>query len=154
MPDRLEQLPALPGGQLGLRQRAEVVVAAVRQVRPRGQRRRLAVADKGLAAAAEDGLHLLHLGDVQRVVGLVARRDERGHRQPQRVERGHGDLDLRLVVAILAVPELEVGLGRTNIDVGVGGRGVDAKEVGLEVVDADERLVDFGFAVLPGRRAR
>src|SRR5262249_13103105 len=63
---------------------------------------------------------------------------------------GHGDLDLRLVVVILAVAELEQAPLGEGLDVGVGGAHIHAKEVRLEAVNPDGVLVDLALAVLPG----
>jgi hypothetical protein len=82
-------------------------------------------------------LHLLNLRDVQRVVGAVARDDQGGQRQAQRVERGQGHLQLRLVVAILAVAERKLPQFGERLDVGVGRGGIDADEPRVQVVDAD-----------------
>ena len=46
--------------------------------------------------------------------------------------------------------ELEKAEFGENIDVGVGGGGIDAKEVRLEVVNTDGVLVEVGLSVFPG----
>ena len=137
------------GGDLGLRQRAEVKVLGAGQVSPSAQRHPLAIHHKGLATLAEGLLHLLDLWHIQRIIGTVARDDHRGYRHAQRVQGGQGDLDLRQVVAILAVAELDVTQVVLNLDIGVGGAGIDAKEVGLEIVYADDVLVEVHLEVLP-----
>jgi hypothetical protein len=149
-PDRLQQRTALLGGHLRLGQRAKVIVVGAGQVSSCAQGRRLAVADEGLAALTEGLLYLLDLRDIQGVIGTVARDDERGHRHAQRVQGGHGDLDLGLVVAIFAMTELEVTQLREDLDVGVGGGSIDAKKFRVQVVNTDGVLVEVHLAGFPG----
>lgn len=148
-PDRLQQRATFLYRELRFRQRSKVKVLGACQVSPGIQRCSLAVHDIGLTAFAEGLLHLLDLRDVQRVVGAIARDDHRGDRHAKRVEGRHGDLDLRLIVAIFAMTELEQTPLGENLDVGIGGGGVDANEVCGQVVDADGVLVEILLNVLP-----
>jgi len=132
-----------------LGQRTEVIVLGAGQVSPCAQRCSLAVHDKGLAAKTKGLLHLLDLRDIQWVIGAVAWDDKRGHRHAQRIQRGNGDLDLGLIVAIFTMTELEQAQFGECFDVGVGGRGIDAKEVRIEVVNTNGVLIEFRLAVLP-----
>src|SRR5207253_1332762 len=65
-----------------------------------------------------------------------------------------GDLDLRQVIAIFAVAELDEPPFVENLGVAVGGAGIDAKKARIEVVNADGVLVEVGLGVMPGTRHR
>src|SRR3954467_12594369 len=56
------------------------------------------------------------------------------------LDRGRGDLELGSVGVVLAVAELQEPLLGEDRGIGVGGGGVDADEVGGELVDADGLL--------------
>ena len=145
VPDRPQQLPPLGPAELGLRQRAQVEVAPGRHEGAGGQRGHLAVAHVGPAAHPEGLLHRLDGRDIQRIVRRVAGHDGRGQRQAQRIEDGRRDLELGSVGVVLAVAELQEPLLGQDVGVGVGGGGVDADEVGGELVDADGLLVQVAL---------
>lgn len=98
---------------------------------------------------AEGLLHLLDLRDIQGVIGTVAWYDKRGYRHAKRVEGGHGDLDLRQISAIFAMPELDVPSCGENIRVSVNGGGIDAKKGRIELVNSNGVLVEGRFTILP-----
>ena len=155
VPDRLQQLPPLGPAELVLRQRAQVEVAPGRHEGARGQRGHLAVAHVGPAAHPEGLLHRLDGRDIQGIVGRVAGHDGGGQRHAQRVEDGGRDLELGPVGVVLAVAELQEPLLGQDVGVGVGGGGVDADEVGGELVDADGLLVQVALqGGEGGRRGR
>ena len=63
----------------------------------------------------------------------------------ERVQHGGGDLELGPVGIVLAVAELQEPSVGEDIGVGVGGGGVDADEIGRELVDPDGLLVQIPF---------
>ena len=79
---------------------------------------------------------------VQRVVGRVPGHDGRGQRRAQRVEDGGRDFELGPVGVVLAVAELQQPLLGQDLSVGVGGSGVDADQVGGELVNTQGLLVE------------
>ena len=93
-------------------------------------------------------------GTYKRIVGRVAGHDGGGQRQAQRVEDGGRDLELGPVGVVLAVAELQEPLLGQDVGVGVGGGGVDADEVGGELVDADGLLVQVALQGGEGSRRR
>jgi hypothetical protein len=129
--------------ELALRQRTEVAIAPGSHEGARGQGGHLAVADIGPAAHAQGLLHRLDGRDVQRIVAGVARHDGGGQGQAQRVEDGRRDLELRPVGIVLAVAELQESLLGQDVGVGVGRGGVEADQIGGQLVDADGVLVQI-----------
>ncbi len=99
---------------------------------------------------AEGLLHLLDLRHVQRIVGAVARDDQGADRHAQGVQGGDGDLQLRQVVAVLAVAELEEALFGNHAGMRVGGGAIQTEARGAQVVDAHGILVEVVLESQPG----
>src|SRR3954470_5737936 len=104
----------------------------------------------GATTDAKGLLHRLDDRDIQLIIGRVAGHDGGDHGHAQRVEDGRRDLQLGSIGVILAVAELQEPLVGQDLGVGVGRGGVDADQVGGELVDADGVLVQITFQEAEG----
>jgi len=93
--------------------------------------------------------HPLDLRDVERIVGLFATNDGRSQRQSERIERRNTDFQLRQIgTMILAVAELQQPVGR-DLAVRFGRRHVESNQFVMQIVDAQDMLVERIFKCPP-----
>src|SRR6266581_9785068 len=128
-------------------ERAQVVVLVRHDLRACAHSRHLAVTNVSQPGRPDGLADFGNLRQIERVIGRLASHDCRRQRQAERIEDRHGDLHLGQIGAmILAVPKLEYPFGR---HVGRRRRGVDTYYAPLQVVDAQQGLIEFAFKCDP-----
>jgi len=147
LPERLQSPLQLCHGDLFGRQWTEVKIAVRHDVGARSQGRHFTIADVRHPRLPNALADFGDLWQIERIVGRVACDGRDGHRQPEGVECREGNLQLRQVrPVILTVTKLEQTVRR---HIGRDGRRIDAHGFRVQIVDANERLVEFAFACDP-----